>query len=193
VAHLYNLRRAAGYQRARGALPQKTQSTRNAIGERRAPQPNNLPGFIRVASVHQGDLDGLHGLKGVYLINAVDTVTRFQFIAAVERISEHHLLPVLHGSLARFPFVLRGFHADYGTEYINHRVAKLLDKLNIERRATLGRLASLSNGVYASHRGLRQHCSPHHERCSHHAFPADLQTPEISLTSSRSGSFYYWN
>ena len=34
--------------------------------------------------------------------------------------------------LERFPFVLRGFHADNGSEYINHRVAELLDKLNIE-------------------------------------------------------------
>ena len=32
--------------------------------------------------------------EGVYLINAVDTVTQFQFIPLlVERISEHYLLP----------------------------------------------------------------------------------------------------
>src|SRR5947207_4971819 len=31
VAHLYNLRRAAGYQRARGAVPQKTRSVRLPI------------------------------------------------------------------------------------------------------------------------------------------------------------------
>lgn len=150
VAHLYNLRRAAGYQRARGALPHKTRSVNRAIGERRAPQPNGLPGFIRVDSVHQGDLDGI---KGVYLINAVDSLTQFQLIAAVERISEHYLLPVLRALLERFPFVLRGFHADNGSEYINHRVAHLLDKLNIEltksrpRHSNDNALAEAKNGA----------------------------------------------
>ncbi len=86
VAHFYNLRRAAGYQRARGE-PCRTRPARSSarIGARRPPQPEGRPGFIRVDSVHQGDRDGL---KGVYLINAVDTITQFQFIAAVERISE---------------------------------------------------------------------------------------------------------
>ena len=30
-----------------------------------------------------------------------------------------------------FPFPIRGFHADNGSEYINHRVAELLNKLHI--------------------------------------------------------------
>jgi transposase InsO family protein len=150
VAHLYNLRRAAGYQRARGAVPQKTRSVQRAIGERRAPQPQGQPGFIRVDSVHQGDLDGI---KGVYLINAVDTVTQFQFIAAVERISENYLLPVLRALLDRFPFIVRGFHADNGSEYINHQVAELLNKLNIEltksrpRHSNDNALAEAKNGA----------------------------------------------
>lgn len=150
VAHLYNLRHAAGYQRARGAVPHKTQSVARAIGERRAPQPQGQPGFIRVDSVHQGDLDGM---KGVYLINAVDTVTQYQVVAAVERISEHYLLPVLHALLARFPFVLRGFHADNGSEYINHQVADLLHKLNIDltksrpRHSNDNALAETKNGA----------------------------------------------
>ena len=38
------------------------------------------PGFLRVDTVHQGDLDGN---KGVYLINAVDEVTQFEFAGAV--------------------------------------------------------------------------------------------------------------
>lgn len=150
VAHLYNLRQAAGYQRARGALPQKTHTVQRAIGIRRAPQPDGCPGFIRVDSVHQGDLDGI---KGVYLINAVDTVTQFQLIAAVARISEHYLLPVLRELLARFPFVLHGFHADNGSEYINHRVAELLAKLHIEltksrpRHSNDNALAEAKNGA----------------------------------------------
>ena len=46
-----------------------------AIGERRKPAPDGSPGYLRVDSVHQGDLDGI---KGVYLINAVDEVTSFR-------------------------------------------------------------------------------------------------------------------
>jgi hypothetical protein len=38
-----------------------------------------------VDRVHQGDLDGI---KGVYIINAVDEVTQMQCIVAVERINE---------------------------------------------------------------------------------------------------------
>ena len=34
--------------------------------------------------------------------------------------------------LASYPFVIRGFHADNGSEYINRRVARLLEKLRIE-------------------------------------------------------------
>ena len=45
---------------------------------------------------------------------------------------EAFLLPVLQVLLEGFPFVLRGFHADNGGEYINRAVAKMLAKLNIE-------------------------------------------------------------
>lgn len=182
VAHLYNLRRAAGYQRARGAVPHKTHSVQRPIGERRAPQPNGLPGFIRVDSVHQGDLDGI---KGVYLINAVDTVTQFQFIAAVERISEHYLLPVLHALLGRFPFVLRGFHADNGSEYINHRVAELLDKLNIEltksrpRHSNDNALAEAKNGaIVRKHLGYAH--IPSRFAASVNTFTLDVLSPYVN-------------
>jgi len=39
---------------------------------------------------------------------------------------------VLETALQTFPFAIRGFHSDNGSEYVNHRVARLLDKLNIE-------------------------------------------------------------
>jgi hypothetical protein len=42
------------------------------------------------------------------------------------------LLPAIWQLLARFPFVILGFHSDIGSEYINHQVAKLLDKLLVE-------------------------------------------------------------
>jgi hypothetical protein len=72
-----------------------------AIGERRAPAPDNRPGFIRIDSVHQGDQDGI---KGVYHINAVDCVTQWELVATCEKISEAYLLPVIEALLDGFPF-----------------------------------------------------------------------------------------
>jgi transposase InsO family protein len=128
VAHLYNLRRRAGYLKLRMQWT-KTRPRASAIGQRRAPTPNGCPGYLRVDSVHQGDQDGI---KGVYHINAVDAVTQFEIVATCERISEAFLLPVLKQMLASFPFVILGFHSDNGSEYVNHLVAKLLNKLLIE-------------------------------------------------------------
>ena len=128
VSHLYNLRRATGYQRRRRHF-EKTRPTRSQIAQRRKPDPQGQPGHLRLDTVHQGDLDGI---KGVYHINAVDEVTQFQCVFSVERISERFLLPVLTAILGTFPFVVQGFHTDNGSEYINRRVADLLNKLNIE-------------------------------------------------------------
>jgi transposase InsO family protein len=128
VSHLYNLRKAYGYQRQRRQFD-TTRSTRSAIAARRKPDPQGRPGYLRLDTVHQGDLDGI---KGVYHINAVDEVTQFQCVFSVERISERFLVPVLAAILDTFPFVIHGFHADNGSEYINHRVAALLQKLHIE-------------------------------------------------------------
>src|SRR5215467_261141 len=128
VAHLYNLR-GSGRYRNQVAVFEPTQSSAAAIGQRRKPDPQGRPGFLRVDTVHQGDHDGA---KGVYHINAVDTVTQWQVVGCAEKISELYLLPVLEAVLAQFPFALRGFHADNGSEYINHRVAELLRKLHAE-------------------------------------------------------------
>ena len=149
VAHLYNLRKRAGYLDRRCAFT-KTRPTPIAIGERRAPAPDGRPGFIRIDSVHQGDQDGV---KGVYHINAVDCVTQWELVATCEKISEAYLLPVIETLLAGFPFVIRGFHADNGSEYINHRVARMLDKLAVEftksrpRHANDNGLAETKNGA----------------------------------------------
>jgi hypothetical protein len=133
--HLYNLRKHPTYRVSRGAFD-KTRPVANAIGERRRPIPDGRPGYLRVDSVHQGDLDGI---KGVYLINAVDEVTQCQCICAVEKISEAFLLPVLAAMLAAFPFVIRGFHSDNGSEYINKQAARLLEKLLIEQTKSRSR------------------------------------------------------
>ena len=70
VAHLYNLRHTQGYLRRRATVV-KTRSVSIPIGERRKPQPNGNPGYLRVDSVHQGDWNGV---KGVYLINFPETI-----------------------------------------------------------------------------------------------------------------------
>jgi transposase InsO family protein len=128
VAHLYNLRKRTGYLRHRQVWT-KTRPVTIAIGERRAPAPNNRPGYLRLDTVHQGDQDGV---KGLYHINAVDCVTQYEAVATCERISEAFLIPVLAELLASFPFVILGFHVDNGSEYINRHVAELLNKLLIE-------------------------------------------------------------
>lgn len=133
--HLYNLRQHKTYRNTRGSFD-KTRPAKVNIGERKKPAPDGRCGYLRVDSVHQGDLDGI---KGVYLVNAVDEVTQFQVVCAVERISEAYLLPVLAALMDAFPFVIRGFHSDNGSEYINHKVAKLLEKLRIEQTKSRSR------------------------------------------------------
>lgn len=150
VAHLYNLRAGAGY-RAQRVLQTKTRPTQAAaIGVRKAPAPDGKAGFIRIDSVHQGDWDGN---KGLYHINAVDCITQWQVVASVQTISEAHLLPVIEQMLSQFPFAIHGFHADNGSEYVNHKVATLLGKLHIEftrsrpRRSNDNGLAETKNGA----------------------------------------------
>ena len=99
---------------------QPTRPTPVAIGERRKPDPQGRPGYLRVDTVHQGDLDGV---KGLYHINAVDEVTQWQVVGATAQISEAWLMPVLEAMLEQFPFHIRGFHSDNGSEFINHTVA----------------------------------------------------------------------
>jgi len=89
VSHLYNLRKSIAYTRQRRHL-EKTQPRPSKIGERRKPQPNGQPGYIRIDTVHQRDLDKQ---KGVYHINAVDEVSQFEVVCTVEKISEIYLIP----------------------------------------------------------------------------------------------------
>lgn len=128
VSHLYNLRACDYYKRQRRHFT-KTQSRQIPIGERKKPGPEGKPGYIRIDTVHQGDQDKV---KGVYHINAVDEVTQFEIVCSVEKISEQYLIPALEEMLVSFPFTILGFHSDNGSEYINRRVSKLLQKLFVE-------------------------------------------------------------
>jgi transposase InsO family protein len=164
VAQLYRLRQSRAYRR-RLATYQPTRPTKVAIGERRRPEPNGQPGYLRVDTVHQGDLEGV---KGVFHINAVDEVTQWQVVGATAQISEAYLLPVLETMLAQFPFRIRGFHSDNGSEFINHTVARLLNKLLIEQTKSRPRhsndngLAESKNGaVVRKHMGYTHISAPH--------------------------------
>ena len=127
IAHLYNLRSSSLY-RSMNKRYEKTRPSVVKIAERAKPDPGGRPGYIRVDTVHQGDLNEE---KGVYHINAVDEATQWEIVASVEKISEHYLEPLLESMLASFPFVIRGFHSDNGSEFVNKTVAGLLNKLLI--------------------------------------------------------------
>ncbi|MGQ9635200.1 MAG: hypothetical protein ACUVXB_13265 [Bryobacteraceae bacterium] len=128
-----------------------------AIGERRRPEPHGRPGFLRIDTVHQGDGDGGNG---VYHIDAVDEVTQWPVRAAPPKISELWLIPVLEAMREQFPFRMRGFHSDNGSEYINANVSRLLRTLLIEQTQSRSRhsndnpLVEAKNGaVIRKHRG----------------------------------------
>ena len=154
VAHIYNLRRRPRYRQRRMNYT-KTRAVQVAIGERRKPQPEGRPGYLRVDTVHQGDLDGI---KGVYHINAVDQVTQWQVVGSVSAITQAHLEPVLRAILQQFPFPVRGFHSDNGSEFINDTVSGLLQDLLIEQTKSRPRHSN-DNGLVESKNGavIRKH------------------------------------
>jgi transposase InsO family protein len=128
VSHLYNLRKSAPYLRSRRHFS-RTRPATVRFGERRRPQPQGRPGYIRVDTVHQGD-QGRE--KGVYYINTIDEVTQFEIVGCVQRISESYLVSLLEDLMQQYPFRILGFHSDNGSEFVNGVVAQLLNKLLIE-------------------------------------------------------------
>ena len=164
VPHIYNLRKSRVY-RERKICYQKTKPVRVNIGERRRPDPQGRPGYLRIDTVHQGDLDGI---KGVYHINAVDEVTQWQVVGATAQISEAWLIPVLKAMLRQFPFRILGFHSDNGSEFINHMVAKLLNKLLAEQTKSRPRHSN-DNGLVEAKNGavIRKHMGYEHIESRH--------------------------
>ena len=164
VAHLYSLRKSRRYRDKRICY-QKTRPVQVAIGERRRPDPQGRPGFLRVDTVHQGDLDGI---KGVYHINAVDEVTQWPVVGATAQISEAWLIPLLEAMLAQFPFRIHAFHSDNGSEFINHTVAQLLNKLLIEQTKSRPRHSN-DNGLVEAKNGavVRKHMGYGHIASTH--------------------------
>jgi len=177
VAHLYRLRWSRVY-RERRIKYQVTRPTPVSIGERRKPEPQGRPGYLRIDTVHQGDQDGV---KGVYHINAVDEVTQWEVVGVVEQISEAFLIPVLEAMLAQFPFRIRGFHSDNGSEFINHMVAKLLNKLLIEQTKSRPRHSN-DNGLAETKNGavVRKHMGYTHIAAAHAEAIADFYQEHLN-------------
>jgi len=155
ISHLYNIRKSKRQYQSQILFIEKTQAVNRNIGERRKPQTNGKPGFLRVDSVHQGDWDKE---KGVYHINLVDEETQWEIVGCVEGISEYFMTPLLEELLARFPFEILGFHSDNGSEYINCVVAKLLKKLLIDQTKSRARRTN-DNGLVECKNGavVRKH------------------------------------
>jgi len=143
----------------------KTRPTTTAIGVRRKPEPGGRAGYLRVDTVHQGDQDGV---KGVYYVNLVDEVTQWEVVGAVGRISENHLKPLLESLLKQFPFRILGFQSDNGSEFINHSIANMLNKLLIEQTKSRPRKSN-DNGLVESKNGgvIRKHMGFDHIASEH--------------------------
>ena len=108
----------------------------------------------------------------MYHINAVDEVTQWQVIGSVSVISQSHLKPVLEAILAEFPFPVRGFHSDNGSEFINGTVEGILRDLLIEQTKSRPRKTN-DNGLVESKNGaiIRKHMG--------HGFIAQSHAPDI--------------
>jgi len=164
VSHLYNLRESSIYRRCRRVYT-KTNPVQVPIGERCKPRPNGQPGYLRIDSVHQGDMDKK---KGVYHINATDEVTQWEVVVTVQRIQEEFTIPALKSLLKQIPFVVKGFHSDNGSEYINRYVAELLNKQMIRMTKSRSRhcndnaLAESKNGSVVRKAFGRMHIPQSH-------------------------------
>lgn len=120
-SHINNLRESDRYK---AKYLHHTQARQVSIGETAKPNPNNMPGSIRVDTVSQNN---------VFHINSVDEITQWEVVVCVPQISEAYLLPALQNMLNQYPFEIFNFHSDRGSEFINRIVEYLLNKLLIHQ------------------------------------------------------------
>lgn len=146
TSHINNLRKSVIY---RNHYVNHTQPTVVPIGETRKPDNNDIPGSIRVDTVHQRD---------VYYVNLVDEIIQWEVVICVPQISEAFLKPALSWALEQFPFRVFNFHSDRGSEFINHRVAQMLSKLLIHQTKSRSRHTN-DNALVESKNGsvIRKH------------------------------------
>jgi len=159
VPHLYRLRATARY-RVRCTTYEKTKPVQRPIGERRKPAPDGIPGFLRVDSVHQGDCNRK---KGVYHINNVDEVTQWEIPVAVENLQESSIEPALDEAFILFPFVIKNFHSDNGSEYINYIVQDFLNRWKVKQTKSRPRHSN-DNGLAETKNGaiIRKYMTYYH-------------------------------
>jgi transposase InsO family protein len=166
-AQVYRFRQHRRY-REEALTIEKTKPVQRSIGERRKPEPNGSPGFLRVDTVHQGDFEKE---KGVYHINLVDEVTQWEVIVAVEQLIEASVEPALEAAFSLFPFRIRNFHSDNGSEYINDIVQQFLRRFVVKQTKSRPRhsndngLAETKNGaIIRKHMGYRHIPQPYASR-----------------------------
>lgn len=159
VSHLYRLRGTKRYC-SHSITYKKTNPVQTPIGERRKPESNETPGFLRVDSVHQGDFDGK---KGVYHINPVDEVTQWEVPVAVETLQESCVEPALDETFQFIPFVIKNFHSDNGSEYINEIVEQFLKRWKSKQTKSRPRHSN-DNGLAETKNGaiIRKHMTHYH-------------------------------
>jgi transposase InsO family protein len=159
VSRLYDLRHKRRYVEEALSI-EKTKPVRIPIGERRKPQPDGMPGFLRVDTVHQGDFEKE---KGVYHINLVDEVTQWEVVMAVEQISESRMEEALMEAFPMFACTIQNYHSDNGGENINYRVAALFKKLTIGQTKSRPRHSN-DNGLVETKNGsiVRKHMGYSH-------------------------------
>jgi transposase InsO family protein len=89
-------------------------------------------------------------------------------VGSAAQISEAWLIPVLEAMLRQFPFGILGFHSDNGSEFINHTVAELLNKLLAEQTKSRPRHSN-DNGLVESKNGavIRKHMGYAHIESRH--------------------------
>jgi hypothetical protein len=163
-AHIYNLRESPAYK-VKAITVGKTKSVQNTIGVRGKPNPGGKPGHLRVDTVHQGDSEKA---KGVYSLNLVDEVTQWEVVACVEGINEDWMDEVLNAAMTLFPFRIRGFHSDNGSEFVNKHVAKMLGEQFIRQsKSRSGR--TNDNALVEGKNGsvIRKHMGHWHIACGY--------------------------
>lgn len=123
ASHIYNLRDKPAY-RVKSITVSRTKSVQTSIGIRHKPKTGGKPGHLRVDTVHQGDLNGV---KGVYHINLIDEVTQWEILVSVAETNEAAMELAIEDALKGFPFCILGFHSDNGGEFLNEKVAEMLN------------------------------------------------------------------
>ncbi len=80
------------------------------------------------------------------------------------------LIPALQGAIKAFPFNVKGFHVDNGSEFVNHKVAALLNRLHVEeftksrpRRCNDNALVESTNASVVRRYLGHDHIPRHHE------------------------------